>query len=64
MEILHTHCLQHCTFVPRHVSSLWDGILCTLFLRKKEEGMVNCMDKGNGPTGGGRELKDVTMKKR
>lgn len=53
------HCLQHCTFVPGHVSSQWDGIHCTLPPRKKhrEEGTVNYTDRGNGPTGRGREMK-------
>lgn len=40
MEILYIHCLQHCTFVPRYVSSQWDGILRT-FPKEDREGGVH-----------------------
>lgn len=42
----------------------WDPLHPFLMKKEKEEGMVNYMDRGNGPTGRGREMKGATMKKR
>ncbi len=69
-EILHKwryiHCLQHCTFVPRHVSSQWDGIHCTLprGRGRRRRARLTTWIEGTAPQAEAGRWKDATMKKR